>query len=280
MQVILVLVVINAWAGGEVQGVPGWKSLLSRARSGEAVAEFLVGRFFLFSDHDKAVGLDWLSKAGQQGYVPAMLLLAQAYEQGLATKIDFVQAFKWYEKAAQSGDKISQDKLAPLHALDSQNDFILFDIALNRTNRFILCYVLQKKGGKFLKRDKLCDLFVSSALLSGTDQLQACYTLNQTLAHLEYRFPPYKGSVSPFLGAVYEKLLLKYGPEEKLFGKDRLFRHLWKKRGVRIELWLELKSRTAFLRYTLPQKQEALQEQLHREKKRRLDNLVRKINNL
>ena len=48
----------------------------------------------------------------QQGNPRAQYFLGEMYEQGLGTKQDTAEAFKWYNKAAQSGDVLAQRKLS------------------------------------------------------------------------------------------------------------------------------------------------------------------------
>ncbi|MBQ7502630.1 sel1 repeat family protein [bacterium] len=68
-------------------------------------------------DPDKAFEL--CSKAAEQGYPKAQLLLGKMYAKGIGTEADAAQAEKWYEKAMQNGNYI-----AAFHSYLTKNGLI------------------------------------------------------------------------------------------------------------------------------------------------------------
>ena len=50
----------------------------------------------------------WLTKATKQGYVGAMYNLSDMYYSGKGVPVDFKKAKKWYKKAYNSEDEVSQ----------------------------------------------------------------------------------------------------------------------------------------------------------------------------
>ncbi|HTS30642.1 MAG TPA: SEL1-like repeat protein [Bryobacteraceae bacterium] len=55
-------------------------------------------------------------KAAESGYVPAQYNLAYLYENGLGVMQDFAQAAAWYRKAADQGDAEAQNNLGTLYS--------------------------------------------------------------------------------------------------------------------------------------------------------------------
>ena len=56
-------------------------------------------------------GVEALKKMGNEEYIPAIIKLAQMYEEGNRMPKDMVCAVKWYEKAAKFGDMEAQNTL-------------------------------------------------------------------------------------------------------------------------------------------------------------------------
>jgi hypothetical protein len=238
----------------------------------KAAHKFILGRSYLlglFHTQDQQKGLNLLQQAAESGYVPAMLLLAETYEQGQAgLERDFVQAKKWYFRAAEQGSEPARLKLENLEPADSEQDFSLFGISLNQADRFALRFALQKKGAEplRLKDSQRCDLYAAQGLLPGSDQLQACFTADDKLAHVEYRFPPRPPKEQEVLYNILEDLRDKYGQAQQVIqenGVPMLYR--WQKKGVRIKFWQEGRSQTVFLRYSLPENQARLNRELRAE---------------
>ncbi|MFP4214077.1 MAG: tetratricopeptide repeat protein [Desulfohalobiaceae bacterium] len=236
------------------------------------VSQFILGRSYLlglFHQQDQKQGLELLEEAAENGYVPAMLFLGQTFEQGLAgLERDYVRAQQWYSQAAEQGSEPAQLKLENLQAGGSEQAFSLFGIVLNQADRFAMRYALQKQGASPLRMDKAssCDLYFSHGLLPGSDQLQACYTEDGHLAHVEYRFPPSPPEEQGILQDVHQKLNREYGEPEEIVqeqGVPTIYR--WKQHGVQIEFWQEGQSQTVFLRYSLPEKQKQLTQEMEQE---------------
>ncbi len=79
------------------------KVWLDRARTGDAQAQHYVGEI-----HEKGLGVEpdfveaarWYHKAAEQGHSRSMVNLAYLYEQGLGVPADPAQALHWYRKSA------------------------------------------------------------------------------------------------------------------------------------------------------------------------------------
>ncbi|MFP4393226.1 MAG: tetratricopeptide repeat protein [Desulfohalobiaceae bacterium] len=246
--------------------------LEQQPRAEKGVNRFILGRSYflgLYHEQDQERGMELLQGAAKNEYVPAMLFLAEAFEQGLAgVDRDYVQAKHWYSKAAEQGSESARLKLQNLAAPDHEQDFKLFGIALNKADRFALRYALQKKKASPLRLEGsgTCDLFSSQGLLPGSDQIQACYTTEGELAHVEYRFPPRPQEKQEPLHNILQELRDKYGePEQTIQEEGNPMLYRWQQNGVQIDYWLEGQSQTVFLRYSLPESQEQLTQELQKE---------------
>ena len=109
------------------------------------------------------------------------------------------------------------------------------------------------------KSSELCDRFKTGDLMRGSDQVQACYTPEGKVAYLEFRFP-YSNDSSKDLQRVFERLSQKYGDPDT--PEEDSVQYIWEHRDVEIEFWYNAKYRTAFLRYSLPQRQKQFLKQL------------------
>lgn len=78
------------------------KTLDSQARSGDPVAEFLVGWLSL-EEGDAAAAARWFDRAAQNGHAPSMTNLARLYFLGQGVLQDYVQAQMWVTLAMTSG---------------------------------------------------------------------------------------------------------------------------------------------------------------------------------
>ncbi len=238
----------------------------------QGAGKYILGRSYLlglFHDQDQEKGLQLLKQAADKDYIPAKLLLAQAYEQGLANiEQDYPRAKHWYAQAADLNSEPARMKLESLRDIDTDQDFMLFQIALNHADRFAVRYALQNKGAQALDLNDngRCDIFASRDLLPDSDRLQACYTAQGQLAHIQYRFPPRPEEEHLVLARVLENLRDKYGAAEVIRDNDDAPQHYsWEHRDIQIEFWQESLSRTVFLRYTVPWHQEELERELQAE---------------
>ncbi|HPA26566.1 MAG TPA: hypothetical protein PLQ05_02855 [Acidobacteriota bacterium] len=64
---------------------------------------------------DKAKALYWTIKSAEQGQTQAMALAGKAYLEGIGTAKDFSKAFEWTKKAAEAGDVASENMLGVLY---------------------------------------------------------------------------------------------------------------------------------------------------------------------
>ncbi|MFO8031706.1 MAG: tetratricopeptide repeat protein [Desulfohalobiaceae bacterium] len=274
----LAILPVHALGQGQEQGLDPdrfLEFLEQKPRAERGVNEFILGRSYLlglFHEQDQEKGLELLQRAAQSGYIPAMLLLAEAFEKGLAgIERDYVQAQKWYSQAAEQGSEPAKLKVQDLGPADPAQDFRLFGIALNKADRFALRYALQRKEAEPLRLEdsSKCDVFASQDLLPGSDQLQACFTADGKLAHVEYRFPPRPPEEQELLHNILEDLRDKYGePEEMIQEQGAPMLYRWQEKEVRIEFWQEGTSQTVFLRYSLPENKSRLNQELQQEQEK------------
>jgi Sel1 repeat len=102
-------VVVYLTQARSVSTSPRWteadrKSLLARARHGEAGAQFWLGAGYeqgWFGKANFQEALRWLRKAAAHGDADAQNVLGQMYEDGEGVQQDYVLAAEWYRKAAE-----------------------------------------------------------------------------------------------------------------------------------------------------------------------------------
>ncbi len=97
----------SAWTPEELQ------ALRADAESGDARAQYLLGRALATSDPAEAVR--WYRKAADQGQREAQASLGFAYLQGEGVAKDETQAAFWYRKAAEQGEQLAQWTLGGLY---------------------------------------------------------------------------------------------------------------------------------------------------------------------
>jgi TPR repeat protein len=101
--VVTFLLVVSATA----QGLPAVsQELLTRADSGDAAAQFEMGRAYedgkgVPQDDDRAA--EWFRKSAEQGNAQAQNSMGVMYAQGRGVQGDREEAIRWYRKAAKQG---------------------------------------------------------------------------------------------------------------------------------------------------------------------------------
>jgi len=237
--------------------------LKQQAKKGSATEQYILGRKFIqgnITNQNSFQGLYWLEKAAQNHYVPATLFLGEIYEKGIGVERNYEQAIRWYKKAVKQGSESAEIKLASIINKDPGKEFTIYGISLQKANKLTASYALQNRGAKFLPGDssQLCDRFRSKNLREGSDKVQVCYTPDNKIAYLEFRFPYTSGSPN-HLQSIFQKLTEKYGdPEEP---EDDSLKYVWKSKGVKIIYWYNARYNTAFLRYSLPQREKQFLKQ-------------------
>lgn len=90
------------------------------AEQGNAPAQMSLGVMYergIGVPQDDKEAVSWLHKAAEQGYAEALYTLGGVYERGLgATRVDLVQAHKWFNIAIAAGFDIAQDNLEEIEA--------------------------------------------------------------------------------------------------------------------------------------------------------------------
>ncbi len=244
---------------------PSWSFSISpdlsiiekRAQEGSVVDMYLYGRTLVLGDmgvKNLKEGIEYLKKAANKNYSPAILFLARMYEKGLGgIDRNYLKAFKWYEKGKKLGLVVAQMKLRALESPEGKrkDSVVLFGLNLEEASRFIFRYVLQKNGAEPIKMkdSSFCDIFDSHKLISTTDRLQVCFDKGGRFVLLEYRYPPRKRKYSEILAQMLSRLKKKYGSPKTVSRAGKVDEYIWQKGKISIYFWLEPKTATAFLRY-------------------------------
>ena len=105
--------------GLEFTAADGPEALVAAAGTGDAKALFEVAGRVGPNDADRAFAL--YKAAAERGLAPAQYRLGQAYEKGRGTTLDYDQARRWYEIAADAGNTSAMHNLAVLHAMNGGN---------------------------------------------------------------------------------------------------------------------------------------------------------------
>ena len=95
-----------------------YQMMLALAQRGNAKAQYGLGLMYhegygVSQDYMEAV--KWYRKAAQQGDASAQFLLGGMYTQGEGVPQDYAEAVKWYRKAAQQGDASAQFLLGGMY---------------------------------------------------------------------------------------------------------------------------------------------------------------------
>ena len=99
-----------------IVSMPNAKQLYDRAVEGDEEAQ-LKWATKLFENartrSEKAVPVEWIRKAAEhEDYAPAHYSLGMCYDKGNGVERDEFEAFKWFQKGAESGHSLSQYQLA------------------------------------------------------------------------------------------------------------------------------------------------------------------------
>jgi TPR repeat protein len=93
---------------------PSFNEIKVRAEHGDAKAQFDLGIAFAKGDgvaEDYVEAVKWFRKAAEQNNAEAQYELGQCYENDYGVAIDEVEAVKWYRKAAEQNYAKAQDQL-------------------------------------------------------------------------------------------------------------------------------------------------------------------------
>jgi TPR repeat protein len=100
--------------------------LKSRAQSGNAVDQYLLGYLYLTPnthiDVDPKSAIIWLNRAAAQDHADAMVLLGDVYRTGRGADIDLKQSFKWYQQAALTGNRTAMNHLGLFYSMGLVGD--------------------------------------------------------------------------------------------------------------------------------------------------------------
>jgi TPR repeat protein len=114
---VLLLCVTVVWAqpGAPPQSKSIDPSLLAKAKSGDADAEFRIAISYAKLGNLKE-SHRWHLMAAQNGNVRAMAILAADYQLGRNVPQDYDQALKWYGKSADKGYSAAMVNLGSMYA--------------------------------------------------------------------------------------------------------------------------------------------------------------------
>ncbi len=94
---------------------------LRAAEAGDALAQFNVATYLSFSiggiKRNDAEAFSWYRKSAEQGHADAQYVLAQAYQAGTGTSIDYPEAMRWYKAAAAHGLATAQERIAYMYMM-------------------------------------------------------------------------------------------------------------------------------------------------------------------
>ena len=90
-------------------------AIQQRAEANDPAAQMALASCYDLGMHVKPDGkesISWITKAANQGYVPAEYELGRIYLYGRGIPVDYAQALTWERKAAEQGDPRAQRDLA------------------------------------------------------------------------------------------------------------------------------------------------------------------------
>ena len=79
------------------------------ADSGDTLAQFEYADYLFSYTDNKAIGIEYMTKAATKGFIPAQKNLGNKYYNGKCIEKDYSKAVEWYTKAAEQGDANAQD---------------------------------------------------------------------------------------------------------------------------------------------------------------------------
>ena len=81
--------------------------------------QYNLGRFYLFhapTDRlDTSKGFEYMVSSANSGYTDAEVVMGYLYSEGIGVEQDFFTAKRWFEKAADKGDKVALYNLGYLY---------------------------------------------------------------------------------------------------------------------------------------------------------------------
>ena len=86
---------------------------------GDSTAQLFLGVMYYngeFFKQDYVEAAKWYRKAADQGEEFALLFLGEMYEEGKGVEKDYAEALKWYNKAAEQGHNQAQFYLGEMYA--------------------------------------------------------------------------------------------------------------------------------------------------------------------
>lgn len=166
VSLVLAILALACFGFGESDN-SGLAELQARADKGEAVAQFLLGRAYLFATDglkkDEAAAVVWFRKAAEQGQKNSETFLAWMYEEGRGGLAkDDTQAAVWYRKAAEQGEANAMRNLGLMcldgrggYAKDEVQGVSWFRKAAERNDESAQNYLglMYEKGRGGLKKD-------------------------------------------------------------------------------------------------------------------------------
>lgn len=260
------------------------------AQQGDAKAQFQLGRIYYFGDgvdQNKALGLEWMEKAANQGnaeimhsvaiyherydnkkaiewfqkaadlgYVKSLQDLGYIYEKGTyGVKRDLEKALSYYLKANTDWSKKQYEEVIKLQECNKKNGVTkLFDVLLVCANRNDL-RVAAKKAGAYLLDEMPYftwdDQYNSTRVLKGSRNLEILYTADNLFARAKYTFPDERGESQ--INKVFTFVADKYGqPNNSIYTTSMgHVDYRWKlEDGIILSVSQDQNDNASFLSYT------------------------------
>jgi len=96
------------------------QAIMAKAQSGDTAAQLELGLAFADGNGVKTnyiEAIKWFHKAAEQGNARAQRELGNHYRKGLGVETNYVEAFQWFQKAADQNDALAQVQLGVAYAI-------------------------------------------------------------------------------------------------------------------------------------------------------------------
>ncbi len=265
------------------------------AEQGHAAAQNNLGWMYEFGKgvpQDYAEAVKWYRKAAEQGYAVAQNNLGVMYEFGKGVPQDYAEALRWFNKSAAQGEAFAKGNLRILKkAMEMRRAHPhapkLFGVPLVGAMRDGMREAVKRAGARPVreKYSYWCDKYDSKALLKGTSELYLCYSADSDpdgasstdfFAYAEYTFPSFMDVEQ--VARVRDMVASKYGPPDEVHGMVRVgkVRYVWHRDGVDIIVYRGWPETTTYLKYTVPEMERAMHDEIAEMERKKRQREVKK----